>query len=376
MKQLTNLLFHVSKIYEKSERSKEEKRTRGEFFNVFTTLGLWSEEVRLHSAMISELLNPYGNHGMGPAFLEQFLLMLGEKNNFLQANKIKHNIVERYIGPQTETEGGRIDIIIEDGQHAIIIENKINAKDQPNQLLRYYNYAQNKFPNNFRIIYLTLDGHLPNTTSIRDSKIPYITISYHKEIIQWLINCAKLAYDKPLIRETLKQYIYLLKQITNQDMENQDIKTIAELAIQNIEATTALINAIPEISNLLRETYIFQPLNQFALDNSMEITIAEGIRIRPKGWHHSISIMADAKGWKSLFIGIEPGDHSYVIHPKLDCLNQPSTEYWIYGWEWLPWREWESTSNYIEIKRGDVTHWIIEKIKEIIQEVSNKKIQL
>ena len=43
--------------------------------------------------------------------------------------------VEKYIGRQTDSEGGRIDIYFTDGKHSIIIENKIYAGDQHHQML-------------------------------------------------------------------------------------------------------------------------------------------------------------------------------------------------------------------------------------------------
>ena len=43
----------------------------GERFNVFNVLGMGSSEVKLHSALIAELLNPKGKHSLGELFLNQ-----------------------------------------------------------------------------------------------------------------------------------------------------------------------------------------------------------------------------------------------------------------------------------------------------------------
>jgi len=37
----------------------------GENFNIFTVMGMQSNEVKTHSAIIGELLNPKGSHGLG-----------------------------------------------------------------------------------------------------------------------------------------------------------------------------------------------------------------------------------------------------------------------------------------------------------------------
>ena len=98
---------------------------------------------------------------MGNAFLCQFLQLdqIKEQSDYIQSDKVNQkDIVERHIGQATENEGGRLDIIIEDGNHAVIIENKIYAADQKHQLLRYDNYGKTHFPisGGYRLIYLTL----------------------------------------------------------------------------------------------------------------------------------------------------------------------------------------------------------------------------
>jgi hypothetical protein len=41
-------------------------------FNLFHLLGVSTAEVRTHSAMLAELLNPHGSHAQGILFLKQF----------------------------------------------------------------------------------------------------------------------------------------------------------------------------------------------------------------------------------------------------------------------------------------------------------------
>ena len=65
MERLNQLLKQISEIVLKENTQQEEKRRRGENFNVFKVLGLTTSEVRLHSALIAELLNPNGDHGLG-----------------------------------------------------------------------------------------------------------------------------------------------------------------------------------------------------------------------------------------------------------------------------------------------------------------------
>lgn len=155
---LQHLLSHISIIRKKYDEIAE---ITGENFNVFRVLGLTSNEVRTHSAFIAELLNPKGSHGCIDTFLKLFNERLrssineqikesSENNNILldRIDKFSSSdkcnaFVEYYIGQINEdsTIGGRIDILLRDQNNLeIIIENKIYAYEQDNQLIRYYNY--------------------------------------------------------------------------------------------------------------------------------------------------------------------------------------------------------------------------------------------
>ncbi len=377
---INQLLTQIVPIYVKANQMREEKRKRGECFNVFNTIGLWSEEVRLHSAFLAELLNPKGSHGMGDAYLKHFFLMLGENEDFVTSTKVNPDIVERSIGCKTDEEGGRIDIIIEDGTNAIIIENKIYAGDQENQLLRYDNYGR-KFQGIYRLLYLTLYGNVPSeeSTGGKLGEDAYICISYERHIINWLYECVKLSYDKPLVRETIKQYIHLLKQLTKQDMEIEDKKAIAELAVENIDATAALMDARPEISRLIRERFIFSPLKEYADKHDLTCQIdgnakIPNIKLSKDVWNGCICISSDKNYcWKEMFIGITSDNPQQLEAQKLDCLAEAPTKNWPYGWQWSVCKDWHSSSNYKTLK-NNVAMSLIAKIEEIIKEIEEKSI--
>lgn len=222
METITTMLEAIWKLHYQQKKVEEKKREEGEFFNVFNTIGLRTEEVRLHSAFIAELLNPKGSHGLSHRFLQAFLEVIEISDGYINYCQCEQNdIVERVIGPVNDmgTEGGRIDIIIEDGNHAVIIENKIYASDQKNQMLRYNNYAKKEFPNGYKLVYLSLDGHEPDDCSL--GKDEYKVISYEKEIVEWLEKCYTISEGKPLVQSVIKQYSELVKQITNTDMDTK-----------------------------------------------------------------------------------------------------------------------------------------------------------
>jgi hypothetical protein len=237
---LQNLLNSVAEINKKYE---EMARISGENFNIFKVLNVHSREVRTHSAFLAELLNRNGTHGMGAVFLELFISYFKAKNS--EGNSEFNTRISKF-NPQTSeakvefhtgfinkegTEGGRIDIIVIDkSNNEIIIENKIYAGDQNNQLLRYYNHNPNA-----PIFYLTLDGKKPSPESKGDLKenVEFISISYKKEILEWLEVCKKEALNHPILRETINQYIFLIKQLTNQTTNNKMSDEIVNYILNN-----------------------------------------------------------------------------------------------------------------------------------------------
>ncbi|MGB6084071.1 PD-(D/E)XK nuclease family protein [Moheibacter sp.] len=66
---MKHLLNSVNLIISKY---KEIEKVSGESFNIFSIMGMESDEVRTHSAIINELLNPNGSHGLNEVPLELF----------------------------------------------------------------------------------------------------------------------------------------------------------------------------------------------------------------------------------------------------------------------------------------------------------------
>jgi hypothetical protein len=234
---LQNLLQQITVI---KRKYKEITSITGEDFNLFSIMRMETSEDRTHSAFITELLSSRGSHGQGNKFMKIFidtvnqslLNMEGGNELIAEFDQYKAKLKKRIgIINDEYTEGGEIDIYIEDGDKCIIIENKIYARNQGKQLLRYYNYGRRK--KQFWLLYLTLDEKLPDdevTGFVEDVKRKVIPISYKHHILKWLELCKREVSDFPIIRESLTQYIFLLKKLTNQStnkkMENEIVNTI------------------------------------------------------------------------------------------------------------------------------------------------------
>ena len=396
MERIKTMLASIMELYEENKQDENIKRANGDFFNVFNTIGLWSEEVRLHSAFIAELLNPKGSHGLAHRLLQAFIeeLDLDLPDDYINFQRCSRNIVERVIGPVTEKEGGRIDIIVEDGNHAIIIENKIYAGDQPHQLLRYNNYGKKKFPNGFILIYLTLDGHEACKCSIGGKEFDYKQLSYENNIVDWLDKCYAIADGKPLVQSVIKQYCELIKQITNTDMDTKyrDKLMSVLLSPENAIAVGEVLKLQNDWMNKIENQYIWSPLESFA--NSIGLEFGKdsgegstGAWINKKEWKNYKIIIwpKNDSRWKDMCVGIswygEKPKRKNLIYKKdwskLDCLSSQEEEDWPYGFEYLPdnIRYWGYNITE-EIVQGKVFEYIKTKFEEILSEIEEQKLPM
>ena len=269
-------LQRISQIKIQQQRLSE---VTGLNFNIFETLNIQTSEVRLHSNLIAELLNPKGSHGQRDLYLQLFMKQLDIDEFVTSASNLE---VEAYIGPINEdyTSGGRVDIAITDSsRNQIYIENKIYAYDQKNQLLRYYNNN-----NKALIFYLTLDGGEPSveSTGVNPEKGRYRCISYSNDIIEWLLSCKKESASLPIIRETLTQYIHLIKSLTGQLGEIGVQKEIEDLLIENPDLVDAINQCHSVLQSMLNKSNdkFKKCMNEHF--KNLEIELQNGISIIPK----------------------------------------------------------------------------------------------
>lgn len=360
------LLSKLSDLHKAEQTRIKQEEEEGKCFNVFSALQLYSDEVRLHSRLLAVLLNPKAKHGLDDKFLKSFLLAAGLPHDYI--SDCKEPIVERSVGEVTDTTGGRIDIILEDSKqkHAIIIENKIYANDQPNQLLRYHNYAKEQFgEDNFKLIYLTLDGCEPSDCSLGGEKFDLIKLSYAQDILKLLEDLAQSISPKP-VRSTIEDYSKIIKQLTYQDMETEYKNNLIREAIDNIEGASELLRLTKEIGDTLVDKYIIESLEEigFVRQNN-----DNGALWKNLDKSNTIVIKTDDKTyWKQVWIGITSKDRQIPCQKKLDCFTGEPTLSYPYGWSWISDdgnNNWNNPLEYPAIKKGVVLEWIKNKIEEI-----------
>lgn len=247
---ISHLLNLVRVCDDNRRKIKKVYEDNGLCFNIFDILQLTSSEVRLHSSILASLLRPE-IHGAKSEFLKEFLRIpkIEKRSIKLDCSKTKVE-VEKYIGPLSETTGGRIDLYVSDGNSHLIIENKIYAGDQKNQLLRYHNFKPDAV-----MIYLTLFGSEPSKESLGGLNTDrIICLSYKDDIIPWLSKCVQLAANLPYVRETINQYINTLSQLTNSYMtQNNDIIELIKKPDNIGAAISVWINLESAINQIMND---------------------------------------------------------------------------------------------------------------------------
>lgn len=228
---MENIIGQIKLIKDKYDKIEE---INGSKFNVFSLLKLETDEVRTHSRIIAELLNPQGSHSQGAIFLQLFLKeILKEQLDQLDTLDNFKIGIEKPIG-----DLGRIDIYLKSKELTIVIENKIYAPDQENQLFRYYKYVEKD--ENYIIVYLTLDGKEPDDYTLKakigDEKLDkeeVLSISYETDIVHWLEKCIEQVSRVPQVRENLYQYQQLLRKLTGQTSSKEFIMEAKNIFYKN-----------------------------------------------------------------------------------------------------------------------------------------------
>lgn len=199
------------------------QKLKGETFNIFSILKMERLEVETHSALIYEMLNPNGAHSQGNKYLDLFIKQVLVEIKDFDLTHVK------VLREEMTYDGRRIDLTIKNEKYFIAIEMKIDAFDQPKQLVDYKKYGDSQELDT-RIYYLTLNGRDASDDSVTDEqqeKIKYEKKSFSFHILEWIETCIEKSSLLPIIRETLLQYANLIRKMTGQ--------TTKEITMQVVE---------------------------------------------------------------------------------------------------------------------------------------------
>ena len=259
----------LQEAYEKSKDYLYEDSSR---YNLLSIIEKDRDEAHVHSKVIYNLLSQDWGKKDKETFLTLFLKEIGiEDENIYDKNWE----VTREKAFDLDTIKGRLDFEIKSKDCIYIIEMKIDAGDQPEQLIRYQEFAKEQHKK-YKIFYLTLDGHNASKKSIgeeenleENEKVEYTNISFKEEILNWLGNCLKLVEGKENKSACINQYIASINKILGE--KNTKIKDNILKSVKDIKTAITIYEKLNENLQKVLESF-FEELNKKLKNKLKDIT--------------------------------------------------------------------------------------------------------
>jgi len=259
----------LQEAYEKSKDYLYEDSSR---YNLLSIIEKDRDEAHIHSKVIYSLLSQNWGKKDKETFLTLFLKEIGIEEEIIY-NKTWE--VTREKAFDLDTIKGRLDFEIKSKDYIYIIEMKIDAGDQPEQLMRYQKFAKEQHKK-YKIFYLTLDGHNASKKSIgeeenleENQKVEYINISFKEEILNWLENCLKLVEGKENKLACINQYIASINKILGE--KEIKIKDNILKSVKDIKTAITIYEKLNENLQKVLESF-FEELNKKLKNKLKDIT--------------------------------------------------------------------------------------------------------
>ena len=204
-------LLKIVKVFEKEYLLKDSPR-----LNILNIIEMDTKEASAHAKILEFLLDCKWETNEKETFFSSFL----EKVLGFSKTKIKEFLKEKFsISREHTIKDGRIDFVIESESLCIAIEMKIYASDGDRQIERYENYCKSR-GKDYKIFYLTLDGHEPSEINI-NSKVE--CISFEDNILTWLEESLNYLKKEKYKYSFILQYIGAIKNLIEIEEANMEI---------------------------------------------------------------------------------------------------------------------------------------------------------
>ena len=239
----------------------KELEQKFEGFNIFDCLRLTRAEIR-HSNFLAWLLDPNETHGMNDYFLKEFLkeVLLKKKNEIKKFNGVE---IELKI-PESENKTRKeiysvpsifdidywdmsnvdvyreyeyIDLLFVDNTNkfVFVIENKIDTAQHDEQLARYREIVDSKYPNDtYKKLYIYLKPQQ------EDVEKPYIFVDY--SIVKAVLEETKKSKADKISKEILMTIEHYNKIIERDIMDKDNIGKICAQIYRKHKIAIDLIN--------------------------------------------------------------------------------------------------------------------------------------
>lgn len=268
---------------------------------------------------------------------------------------------------------GRFDIYIENlrNKAICIIENKIYAGEQPEQLSRYARWLSDRQNAGYKtcLVFLTLDGHDAKTIGNHSA---YVSVAYKDrddnggDILSWLQKCRTIACDRSFVRETIAQYSEHIKNLATGRVAMQN-KVIDELingsnlsaaqyiyesycAARDLKANALFGDFLKDISGKLELNFTTEGgLDSGHKEAGCSLVFKE---LNAENITLKVFIGFELTALRGLFIGVTKDDWPFTTSKRsqevLKMLRQEGREFsnWDSSQWWPVWRYIESMSDW------------------------------
>ena len=372
MDKIKELLNRLAPIIKESEEKQEKRMETG--FNLFYLISDHYYRETFHSDIIAALLSPKEKHGGGNLYLNLFLDMIGvDKSNYQDAK------VHKEYGTNDGTLGGRIDIFIEGGnKHCVVVENKLNnAGDTYKQLPKYYHYLDNNKYNIDKFVYLPLNPYkTPDKSDWSDEESIFIDgklkilpafLEGEPNLIDNWLEIAEKKTENEDARFIIKQYVTVLRNLTNSIMNAKSLKSFYNEMIEGDNLKTALsvrdmLNDLPEyMAKRIVDEFSsnYEPFEKVFLFSTSSKKAAVLHEAKKNDISFSVDIYCNELGYEIVFFNrqgnIPEEDFANLKNSLKDALN---------GFEKRP-----NVNNQYELRLGFNEE---DKVHSFIKELLNK----
>ena len=294
----------LKEAYEKSKDYLYEDSSR---YNLLSIIEKDRDEAHIHSKVIYNLLSQNWGKIDKETFLTLFLKEIDIEDEIIYNEKWEVSREKEY---QLDEKKARPDFVIESQHYIYIIEMKIDADDQPEQLKNYKKIAEGekkrKNKKEYKLFYLTLDGHNASKKSTgeeenleENQKVEYTNISFTEEILNWLGKCLDLVKGKENKSACINQYIATVNEILGK--EKVKIKDNILKSSEDIKTAITIYKKLNENLQKVLESF-FEELNK-KLKNKLK-DIAPKL-IYNKSYiedYYNFRLDTDVENWPGIFI--------------------------------------------------------------------------
>lgn len=216
-------------------------------FNLFDILKITRAEIR-HSNILSWLLDPNENHGLGASVLEGFVQYVIK--SFSDNEDVFQTLLMDYYDFVVLREWKNIDLmaISDEGKFVLCIENKIDTGEHDDQLNRYREIVEKKYPD-YRKMYIYLS---PEGLEASDSN-NWHNMSY-EDVLGIIEKARKNVKLLPEVALLIDNYIETIRRNIVSDKELEII--CAKIYAKHKKALDLIYENIPDKASELADIFL------------------------------------------------------------------------------------------------------------------------